>query len=1222
MTDIGFQELQDKFPQSEQPDPLNQTVGSQRQFGAVWQFILFLGQRLLYSAAILLAVIFLTYFGLQMAGGTSFTDSFKEAAVSTTTYVSHLLQGDLGMSYAASSDARPRPISEVIVERMSRSLGLLAISLISASFLGIILGLRAARTRNNRSLGIILATIIGVSVPSFFAAFLLQWAVTNVTKWTGNTYLPVGGFGWDKHLILPVIVLGARPLAQITRISFVSLKDVLSQDYVRTARAKGLRQIRVTWSHVMRNAAIPILTVIGISFRFALSSLAVIEFYFGWPGAGFTLLRSISTRDDNLTVTFILLLGLLIVVVNLILEISYRLIDPRLWDPPSHIVYKGRQSLADSVRSLGSGIWDVFTDNRITRWVKEKRGKSAPFDDSITAVYNSTADSENDDQPFIGKRSIWVALRRNRSFTIGGLLLIGLLIIVLFGPMMSPHNPYTTQGLINIDGVLTRPPLPPSETYPWGTDALGRDMKSLILSGAQQTIVLVIVVVVARFVLGVLLGAIAGWNNGGTADRIILGLSEVIASFPNLLLAMILILAVGIRQGMSTFLIALGFIGWGEIMQYVRSKVMALRGEQFVESAVASGAGTPRIINSHIMPNLFGSLVSLVALEMGAVLMILGELGFLSIFVGGGSMIELPGVPPQLFSDVPEWGALLSNIRLQARAYPWTAFYTMAAFSIAIFAFNLFGEGVRRAVESGHLIISKFINRYTVTVVLAGILFFNWFQNNSGATPFYRGQAQIFDAQNALAIVQDLSDPKFEGRALGTEGQHLAAEYIAEKMDAYGLQSGGEALTFFQNRKHAFGRLDGIPIFEILDGGPAPVFGQDFAVYPGRNFSSGNANGRVRVVGIGEPIQRSRQMFGTTFFELDRVDFQDDVVLALNDEDAAILASRVEMDGLLVVTDDPEKLNKRYTMSGRSGLHLNFFTGEAEGEEMPSLWISEDVANRILASDGLTVAELRKEFEQIPLEGLWEQQLTQEIKMEVNGILEEKWPVQHVIGYLPGEFAYERCADCLDKEMIIVMAQYDSPALGPNGELPEAANDNASGVAIMLEAARVLQAAEYQPRRSYLFVAFSGEGLDGGEPVNDPEVKSFLQAKTGFAANFEPVAIIQIRGVGDGSGSRVEVAASGSLRLADVFETAVRQTGGKPLLTEEEIDISLIYDDVNPTQDSSGKEAPVVRLFWEGWEENSRSFTDTVEKISEEKLEKTGRALAMALMALGREINY
>ncbi len=1221
MAEIGFKDSAEGVvpPRNNTPDDIT-TVGSSN-WGAVAQVAYFLGQRLVYSILVLLAVILLTYFGLSMARGIGFSESLQEAVVQTIEYVGNLLQGDLGMATAASGDVRPRPMGEVIIERMSRSLGLLFISLTLATVVGIGLGLRAARSGSKRSLGIILVTIIGVSVPSFFAAFLLQWGLTSYTRWAGKALLPVGGYGWDEHLILPVIVLAARPLAQITRISFVSLQEVLSQDYVRTARAKGLRKFQIRWSHVMRNAAIPILTTVGISFRFALSTLAVVEYYFGWQGAGFTLLKSISQQDDNLTVTFVMLLGLLIVLFNFILELAYRIIDPRLWQPPSHVMDSSKEGFGESIRSLGSSIRDVVVDNRVSRWFKRRMTADTSAEDRLELGSEKSAEKDLD-KPFVGKRSVWIALRRNGPFSVGLFLVLILAVVVIFGPFMSPHNPYSTQGLITIDGELTRPPLAPSETYPWGTDALGRDMMSLVLSGAQQTLFLVIVVVVARFVLGVFLGALAGWRSGSWIDRLILGLAEVAAAFPNLLLAMILILAVGIRQGMSTFLIALGFIGWGEIMQFVRSKVGALRSEQFVESAVASGAGTVRILNAHIMPNLFGSLISLIALEMGAVLMLLGELGFLSIFVGGGSMIELPGVPPQLFSDVPEWGALLSNIRYQARAYPWTGFYTMTAFFLAIFAFNLFGEGVRRAVESGHLIISRFVNRYTVGLAIVGILFFNWFQANSGATPFYRELARAFDGEKAIAHVEALTSEAMEGRSLGTTGQVTAAQYIADQMDAIGLQAGGESATYFQERSHSFERLESAPSLVINDGGPPLVYGMDYTAYSGLNMTAGRADGSIRLVGIGAPGPRATTGWRTFYPELDRVDYSDDILLAVSDNNGRVLSGRTEHAGLLVVVDDPAKLAESHTLSGRTGRHLNLFTGELRGEETPAIWISEETGNRLLAGSGHTVGNLREQFRELMPESVWEEALPVSVSMEVEGRLEEKWPVQHVIGYRPGDFGYERCVDCLDKQMVVVMVQYDSPPPGANGVVSPAANDNASGVAVMLEAIRVMEEADYQPRRSFLFIAYSGEGLDGGEPVVDPDVKRFLQAKTGFAGRFEPVAIVQLRGVGDGTGDRLEVSSSGSLRLAELFETAAKQSGVRPVRSEEAIDISLIYEEVDTATDSSGKQAPVVRLYWEGWEETSRLPEDTPEKISEENLEKAGRTLAMALMALGREIEY
>jgi len=156
MADIGFPDSAESIIPPNHSAPQDTVVDVTSHWGALAQVLYFFGQRLLYSILVLLAIIFLTYFGLSMAGGTGFGDSLQEAAVRTVEYVGNLLQGDLGMATAASSNVRPRPMGEVIIERMSRSLGLLFISLTLATVLGVTLGMRAARSGSKHSLGIIL----------------------------------------------------------------------------------------------------------------------------------------------------------------------------------------------------------------------------------------------------------------------------------------------------------------------------------------------------------------------------------------------------------------------------------------------------------------------------------------------------------------------------------------------------------------------------------------------------------------------------------------------------------------------------------------------------------------------------------------------------------------------------------------------------------------------------------------------------------------------------------------------------------------------------------------------------------------------------------------------------------------------------------------------------------------------------------------------------------
>ncbi|MFN2220961.1 MAG: ABC transporter permease subunit, partial [Candidatus Promineifilaceae bacterium] len=920
----------------------------------IFGLLAFVIPRLLFAALILIFIIFFTYLGLDMAGGTDFWTALREAVPNTVAYLGRLMQGDLGMTTTASGTARPVPIAEVLAIWLPRSLGLLAISLIFASVVGVLLGVRAATRGAAHSLTIIVATIVGVSVPSFFAAFLLQWLVINATQMAGRTLLPAGGFGWDSHLILPGLVLAARPLAQITRITFVSVGDVLREDFVRTARSKGLRGRQVMFQHVMRNAAIPILTTMGVSLRFALTTLPIVEFYFGWLGAGYLLLKSIGQQDEELTIALVLCLGLLFIIVNFILEVSYRFLDPRLRTRPAHVAAGRPQSLFESLRSAWSDLGDLLTDNPIANWIKRRNGPpvESPFRAALERV---GIDVDADDTLVPGAGRTVRRLLGNVPLVVGGLLVLVLLVVFVFGPNLAPNSPFTTLGLQKIDGQLTPPPFPPGEQFPWGTDALGRGVLSLVLAGARQTLTLAAVAVVARMFVGIFLGAIAGWTNGSRLDRVIVGAAEIIAAYPTLLLAMIIILAIGIRQGMMPFIIALTMVGWGETMQYVRSEVMSIRPKPFIESAVAIGARTPRIIGRHILPILFSSLISIGALEMGSVLMLLGELGFINIFIGGGSLIELP-TETILYSDVPEWGALLSNVRYYAHGYPWTAMYPMLALFVAVLAFNLFGEGIRRLVAQGHLVINRFFNRYTLALAIVAVVGLIWLRQNMGAMPYYRDFAKEFDGQEAMAYVTELTEPTMDGRSLGTAGMDKAADYIADEMVRLGLQAGGQKNTLFQERRRSYEMLDATPVFTIDDGGPEPTYGQDFAVYPSQSASLGQVAKPVRFIGLGQVSAYQGAVWRVVYPDLERVDFSNDIVLVLSDREAAVMEYRAD-GGLLIVTDDPDKLSQSYTLGS-----LYF------GQPAPKLWISEEMADRLLAPSGHTVAELREQVDRLPAE--------------------------------------------------------------------------------------------------------------------------------------------------------------------------------------------------------------------------------------------------------------
>ncbi len=906
--------------------------------------------------------------------------------------------------------------------------------------------------------------------------------------------------------------------------------------------------------------------------------------------------------------------------VNILIEISYRFIDPRTREAPAHLASHRRHSPLQSVKDLGLDVKDYLTDNALTQWIQRSRTRP-----ETAAVFSGMNQGENDtleQAAYIGGggRASFKTLWRNFPLVVGGILVLILLVIVLFGPQLAPRSPYTTQGLEFIDGQLTAPPFGPSAGFPWGTDVLGRDLMSLIFTGAQLTLSLTVLVVITRMVLGILLGVIAGWTNGSTLDRIIVGLAEILSAIPTLLLAMVLILALGIRQGLWPFIVSLGFIGWGETMQYVRGQVMTIRPKSFIESAIAIGARTPRILGRHVLPTISSSLISIFALEMGAVLMLLGELGFLSIFIGGGAFYELETfAAPYHYSDVPEWGALLSNIRTYSRAYPWLTLFPTLAFFFAILAFNLFGEGVRRLVDSGSLVFNRIINRYTIGATALFIVGFGWLQSNSGTIAFYRQHAQEYNSQNAYRYVEQLADGKYEARAIGTEGVTAAALDIAAEFAALKLQPAGEKLTFLQERTRTFGRLEAIPKLSIEDGQAPVVYGEDFAAYPGYFMSLGEIGGTVRYVGLGPPLPRGG--FGGSFRhpDLRYVDYSGEILLVTDPRDVRTLRN-VPHGGVLVVTDEPDLLNRRITLSNRTQARPSPLTGFVEGEDTPAIWITEDVANRLIANSGETVATLQQQQDNLQAGAITELDTGVQAYLRVESSAEEQWQAFNVIGHLPGTYGTGGEEGQLDNKVIFVLAQYDSPPPGPEEEDYPAVNDNASGVGVMLEAIRVLQETEYTPKKTLLFVAYSGEGWEGGESVSNPDINKFLQAKTGFAANLEPEAIVHVRGVGGGSGDRLEISSGGSLRLAELFESTARRMGANVVRSDEPIDISIIYEEGSVFE--SGQDAPEVRLTWLGWEESARLPTDTLDNISVDNLDDAGRTLALALMIMAGERDY
>jgi ABC-type dipeptide/oligopeptide/nickel transport system permease component len=237
-------------------------------------------------------------------------------------YLAGILRGDFGLSFRFAN----LPVSEVIGTSLAISPILALTALVIALALGLFLGTFAALRRNSAAdTAVIVALVAGISIPNFaMAAFLVYLFAIRLGL------LPVAGWGSPEQLILPVLVLAIPPMAYIARLTRTYMLEVLQQDYIRTARAKGMRERLVIWRHALRNTLVPLLTTVGIIFGGLLSGTFVVETIFNIPGLGRLAIESIFARDYPVTMAIVLLFTAFYAGINLLVDLLYGVIDPRI----------------------------------------------------------------------------------------------------------------------------------------------------------------------------------------------------------------------------------------------------------------------------------------------------------------------------------------------------------------------------------------------------------------------------------------------------------------------------------------------------------------------------------------------------------------------------------------------------------------------------------------------------------------------------------------------------------------------------------------------------------------------------------------------------------------------------------------------------------------------------------------------------------------------------
>ena len=431
----------------------------------------------------------------------------QPAPVRYLAWVGGLLTGDLGISHTYGV-----PVAELIRDRLVVTAPLAALAMLVSTAVALPLGLLAASKRNRPAdYGVMAFSQLGVAVPNFwFGILLVLWFSV------GLGWFEAGGFpGWSagigpalKSLTLPAVTLGLTEAAILARVTRSAVLDTLGEDYVRTARAKGLSRGAVMRRHVLRNALIPITTIVGLQFAFLLGGAIVVENVFFLPGLGRLLFQAISQRDLIVVKDAVMVLAAMVVAVNLIVDILYAVIDPR---PKSGFLMR----------------------------------EHSPIHANLIAGAALT------------------------------LLLVGIALVSL---VWTPYPPDAMRISIRLQ--------PPSGAHWLGTDHFGRDILSMIMVGARNSLAVGAVAVGTGMVVGVPLG-LAAASFGGWIDEAVGRLTDLTFAFPAILSAILITALLG--PGAVNAILAIGIFNIAVFARVTRGAARQIAAREFVRAAVALG---------------------------------------------------------------------------------------------------------------------------------------------------------------------------------------------------------------------------------------------------------------------------------------------------------------------------------------------------------------------------------------------------------------------------------------------------------------------------------------------------------------------------------------------------------------------------------------------------------------------------------------------------------
>ena len=663
----------------------------------------------------------------------------------------------------------------------------------------------------------------------------------------------------------------------------------------------------------------------------------------------------------------------------------------------------------------------------------------------------------------------------NWQLLVGSALILGWVVLGFAAPILTAVDPLKEHSFVQV-GTRTIPaPFDPGTFgYPLGSDRQGRDLWVTVMYGAQATFTLAFVVLAARLVIGVTLGAIAGWFAGRWIDRGVSALIDAFAAFPTLLFAVLWIFAFDIRSGITAFAAALTITGWWGFGRATRAALVDLRGRPFLEAAKSEGLSEFAIFARHAIPNLLPLLAVSAALEASAILLVLGELGFLGYVVGGGTSIPLDdrGGGRVFFFSTPEWGAILAQGRFEVFRAPWIAVVPAAAFASGVLAFNLAGHGLRIFFERAPVALGKLLTWRLAAAIAVVVLVVRVASPLFGPAAGLTSVSKEFDGDRARANLAFIADPARGGRYTASKGYQEAAAFVAERFRSLGLEPAGDDGTFYQSFKMSDVGLAAMPTLETTAPEPKTYAPRvDFSESVGGRRGGGVAAGKVVYVGGGNKTAEYSDYAG--------VHPAGNVVMiagpSIANQDRIDIARREGAVGVIQVTFG-ELIKPSYVAA-------------FEKETIPVITVTAAVADELIAASGKHVADLNQSLVDRLRRAQTRPSLRNEVPQPISFDTDVRvrfsvplGPVHEIVGQ--NVVGILRGADpARNDKFALVGGHLDGVGTDPDGTVFPAANDNGSGPAVMLEVARVTAAHRAMLKNSVIFVAFAGEeeGLVGSE---------------------------------------------------------------------------------------------------------------------------------------------